>query len=309
MAKGEIVEPREIVKADNEFFRARQKIKDVVAGRIFMAFASLVDEKDVNTHERFLTYKISASSVLIGTNTSGEKYKQIRDAAYSLIDQKLEKRKSKTSFSVYTLFSKIDYSNGIITGEFHKDLVPFFIGAKKVFTRLNLQQYMKLPSIYSQRLFGYLKSWDDKPEIEIKLSELHEMLDTPESLRKDFRNFRLRVLEKAHSDIVKHTSLYYEWEPIKKGRAVVAIRFIFSKKRALPVLKQKEDNAREKKAQKTRELSRIALNCALKKNGRCTTQDNKPSVCKFCKQMGIVEDILRNGGKQFDPYSGMERLP
>lgn len=294
MAKSEIVEPREIVKADNELFRARQKIKDVIAGRIFMAFASLVDEKDVNTHERFLTYKISASSVLIGSNTSGEKYKQIRDAAYSLIDQKLEKRKSKNSFSVYTLFSKIDYSDGTITGEFHKDLVPFFIGVKKVFTRLNLQQYMKLPSIYSQRLFGYLKSWDDKPEIEVNLLELHDMLDTPVSFRANFAEFKRRVLEKAHNDILKHTSLYYEWEPIKKGRAVVAIRFIFSKKRALPVLKQKEGNTRQKIVDKNNDIGKAAVNCSNKKNGHCTKQDNKPDVCKYCIQFGVCKEIALN---------------
>lgn len=294
MAKGEIVEPREIVKADNELFRARQKIKDVVAGRIFMAFASLVDEKDVNTHERFLTYKISASSVLIGTNTSGEKYKQIRDAAYSLIDQKLEKRKSKTSFSVYTLFSKIDYSDGIITGEFHKDLVPFFIGAKKIFTRLNLQQYMKLPSIYSQRMFGYLKSWDDKPEIEIKLLDLHEMLDTPVSFRVNFAEFKRRVLEKAHNDILKHTTLSYEWEPIKKGRAVVAVRFIFSKRRALPVEKKKDDERIERQRMRRNKAFTVASDCAKRKNNSCTRQDNKTDVCKTCMEFGICKEIALN---------------
>ena len=63
MANCEVVEPREIVKANNEFFRARCKIKDVVAGRIFMAFASLVDEKDVKDNDRFVEYKIKASSV------------------------------------------------------------------------------------------------------------------------------------------------------------------------------------------------------------------------------------------------------
>ena len=51
MAKGEIVEPREIVKADNAFFRVRCKVKNIIATRIVMAFASLVDESDLSaTH-------------------------------------------------------------------------------------------------------------------------------------------------------------------------------------------------------------------------------------------------------------------
>lgn len=282
MATSEIVIPREIVKANNELFRARCKIKDVLAGRIFMAFASLVDEKDVKENERFVEYKITASSVLNGIDAGGDNYKQLRDAAYSLIDQKLEKRRAKNSFKVYTLFSSIDYENGIITGEFHKDLVPFFIAARGVFTRLNLQQYMHLPSIYSQKLFGFLKSWDDNPNIEKSMSELHELLDTPESLRKDFRNFRIRVLEKAHKDITEKTTLYYEWEPIKKGRAVIAIRFIFSRNQALSVVKQKHDDARNKQSQINNAAATTAIKCLKERGETCRGGYQKKSICDVC---------------------------
>lgn len=285
MALNEIVIPREIVKANNELFRARCKIKDVLAGRIFMAFASLVDEKDVKENERFVEYKITASSVLNGINAGGDNYKQLRDAAYSLIDQKLEKRRSKNSFKVYTLFSSIDYENGIITGEFHKDLVPFFIAARGVFTRLNLQQYMQLPSIYSQKLFGFLKSWDDKPEIQKTLSELHELLDTPESLRKDFRNFRIRVLEKAHKDIIKKTTLYYEWEPIKTGRSVIAIRFIFSRNRALSIVKQKQDDATKKQNQRNNVAFKTATACRKEHGFDCSGGHQRKNICKLCNEL------------------------
>lgn len=285
MAKAELVEPREIVKANNDLFRARCKIKDVLAGRIFMAFASLVDEKDVKENERFVEYKITASSVLNGINAGGDNYKQLRDAAYSLIDQKLEKRRSKNSFKVYTLFSSIDYENGIITGEFHKDLVPFFIAARGVFTRLNLQQYMHLPSIYSQKLFGFLTSWNDKPEKEIELSELHLMLDTPESLQNDFAQFRRRVLEKAFKDITEQTSLSFEWEPIKKGRTVIAVRFIFSRKRALPVTKEKQNEAREKQNARNNAAFKAATACRKEHGADCSGGYQNKNVCNMCKKV------------------------
>ena len=129
MAKGEIVEPREIVKADNAFFRVRCKVKNIIATRIVMAFASLVDESDLNEHERFLEYRIDASSILDGIDAGGNYYNQLREAAYTLIDQKLEQRKHKNHFKVYALFSTIEYENGIITGKFHSDLLPFFLNA------------------------------------------------------------------------------------------------------------------------------------------------------------------------------------
>lgn len=293
MAKGEIVEPREIVKADNELFRAKYGMKNTLAGRIFMAFASLVDENDIATEGRgnFIRYSIPASAVIGDIDAGGDYYKELKKAAHSLLDQKLFRKIGKNGFQGYTLFATIIYENGIITGEFHQDLKPFFLEVKKKFTRLSFNQYLKLPSVYSQQLFGFLQSWHDQPEIEIPVQELHEMLDTPESLRKDFRNFRLRVLEKAHKDITGLTSLRYEWEPVKKGRAVVAVRFIFSRRRALPVAKAKEAEAQAKGSTRNNRAFQAAVACAERKGQCCTQQDNKPGVCAVCVKLGICKEI------------------
>ena len=293
MAKGEIVEPREIVKADNELFRAKYGMKNTLAGRIFMAFASLVDENDIATEGRgnFIRYSIPASSVIGDIDAGGDYYKELKKAAHSLLDQKLFRKIGKNGFQGYTLFATIIYENGIITGEFHQELKPFFLEVKKKFTRLSLNQYLKLPSVYSQQMFGFLQSWHDQPEIEVPVQELHEMLDTPESLRKDFRNFRLRVLEKAHKDITGLTSLRYKWEPVKKGRAVVAVRFIFSRRRALPVAKAKEAEAQAKGSTRNNRAFKAAVACAEKKGQCCTQQDNKPGVCSVCVKLGICKEI------------------
>lgn len=296
MAKDEIVKPREIVKADNELFRAKYGMKNTLAGRIFMAFASLVDENDVATEGRgnFIRYSIPASSVIGDIDAGGGYYKELKQAAHSLLDQKLFRKIGKNGFQGYTLFATIIYENGLITGEFHQELKPFFLEVKKKFTRLSLNQYLKLPSIYSQQLFGFLQSWHDQPEIEMPVSELHEMLNTPESFRKNFAEFKRRVLEKAHNDILKHTTLYYEWEPIKKGRSVVAIRFIFSKKRALPVEKKKNNERIEKQRQRKNKFFTVASECAKRKNNSCTRQDNKTDVCKICMEFGICKEIALN---------------
>lgn len=74
----------------------------------------------------------------------------------------------------------------------------------------------------------------------VSVIELHEMLDTPESFRTNFKELRRWVLEKAHKDIVGKTQLYYEWEPIKRGRAIIAVRFIFGAERSLPVAKKRQ---------------------------------------------------------------------
>ena len=199
-----------------------------------MAFASLVNHDDIKENQSFVEYKISASSILPDTCTGGDNYKQLQEAAKILIDQKIVQQKHEKHFKYYSLFSTIEYDNGTIRGEFHKDLIPFFLVLKEKFTKMRLNEYMQLPSIYSQCIFSFLKSWDDKKEIIIKLSELHEMLDTPPSFRKDFYEFKRRVLDKAYKDINEKTSLGFEFEAIKSGRAFSEIKFKFVKKRKIP---------------------------------------------------------------------------
>lgn len=276
------MKPREIVKTSNDFVRSRCKIKDVIAGRILMAFASLVEEKDVNNKDNFLEYKISASSVINNIDAGGDYYKQVREAAYTLLDQKLEKKIGKHGFKLYTLFSTIEYNDGIITGKFHHELKPFFLGLKEKFTQFNLMQYMQLPSIYSQKLYAFLKSWDDKPDVTVSVIELHEMLDTPESFRTNFKELRRWVLEKAHKDIIGKTQLYYEWEPIKQGRAIIAVRFIFGVERSLPVAKKKADGAREKQSQLNNAAAITAMKCLKERGETCRGGYQKKSICDIC---------------------------
>lgn len=276
------MKPREIVKTSNDFVRSRCKIKDVIAGRILMAFASLVEEKDVNNKDNFLEYKISASSVINKIDAGGDYYKQVREAAYTLLDQKLEKKIGKHGFKLYTLFSTIEYNDGIITGKFHHELKTFFLGLKEKFTQFNLMQYMQLPSIYSQKLYAFLKSWDDKPDVTVSVIELHEMLDTPESFRTNFKELRRWVLEKAHKDIVGKTQHYYEWEPIKRGRAIIAVRFIFGAERSLPVAKKKADGAREKQSQLNNAAAITAMKCLKERGETCRGGYQKKSICDIC---------------------------
>lgn len=229
MATGEIVKPREIVKANNELFRCRYNLKDIVAGRIFVAFASLVNTNDVKENDNFVEYNIPASSILSENSDGGDNYDQLLDAARILVGHKIEQHKHGKHFAVYTLFSKIEYENGTITGQLHKDLIPFFITAREKFTKLQLDEYMKLPSIYSQALFCFLKSWNDKNEVITTVIELHKMLATPESFVKNFAEFKRRVLDKAHKDINKLTTLKYDYEAVKVGRSYKEIKFVFKK--------------------------------------------------------------------------------
>ena len=134
---------------------------------------------------------------------------------------------------------------------------------------------------------------------QVMLADLHEKLLTTESFRADFRNFRLRVLDKAQKDLTH--ILPFEWQPVKRGRAVVAIEFVFGKK--VFELQKEKTKALEAKNSKARSRAFIAaVNCASGKQGSCAEQDNKRSVCKLC----VADDLC---GEQRRIASGQLKLP
>ena len=65
----------------------------------------------------------------------------------------------------------------------------------------------------------------------INLDELHAKLLTPESVKQDFAQFRLRILNKAQADL--RNTLIFEWEPIKKGGLLIKFVLFSIKRRFL----------------------------------------------------------------------------
>lgn len=219
------MESGKIVKKSNALARARWSPDSVWEPRLVAMLASQIKSGDTD----FQTYEIRLAD-LLGKEPGGKDYKELKEAIYKAMSRVIIINDSN-GWSMYNLFSKCKLDNQKCTLEvcFHPDLKEHYLNLKQ-YIKYDVIEFMILPSIYSQRVFEFLKSWDDKSEIIIPLIDLHEMLNTPKSLREKYKDFRVRVLDKAHKDILNFTKLSYTWEAIKKGRSVVEIKFLFNKK-------------------------------------------------------------------------------
>lgn len=222
--------PGKIVKKSNALARAKWPVTSILEPRLVALLASQIKQSDIDfsTYEIRIFDLINVAAMEAGKH-SGQDYKDIENAVDKLMGRIIT-IETESGWKKYNLFStcELDKAKNILKICFHPDLKEHYLQLKQ-YIKYNLLEFMLLPSIYSQRLFEYLKSWDDKKEKTVKISDLHEMLDTPKTFRENFKNFRIRVLEKAHKDINEKTSLSYEWEPIKNGRAVSEIKFKFCK--------------------------------------------------------------------------------
>jgi hypothetical protein len=216
-----------LVKQSNEFARNRLSIRNLAAVRVLACLFSTVREDDVDFRE------LTVPAKLVLEHTGGSDYKALQTVCGRLSGCCLEQKTDDGgAVRKYTLFSAIKYEDGTIFARFHPAMEPFLLALSANFTEYDLQEFLKLPSIYSQKLFEYLKSWDDCAERIEELETVYALLGVPEYVRANFKDFRCRILDKAHQDIVKHTSLRYEWEAVKKNMGktspVKAVRFIFS---------------------------------------------------------------------------------
>jgi plasmid replication initiation protein len=233
---------------------------------------------------------ISAQSVM--KHAGGENYKALKTACDKLSVSVLElKTDNKAEMQKYPLFSAIRYANGMIFVKFHPDLKPFFLGVKSKFVKYDLQEFLSLPSIYSQKLFEYLKSWSNCVERTEDLRAIYALLDIPEYARANFKDFRRRILDKAHKDISQLTSLRYEWEAIKKGTGqtspVMAVRFIFSPDKQAASQKAKREAHNKKIRDERNRLFLESEKCFRDRPG-CVTP-KRMGQCAVCFKLRALE--------------------
>jgi plasmid replication initiation protein len=250
-----------------------------------------VNDKD------FKIYMIPIAEIL-GQNYSGELLNELRAAVKNIMKHPFTIRETADREAIYNIFSKavIDRKTGVLELEFHPDLKPHFLQLKEHFTQYKLTEFLSLQSIYSQRLYEILKSYNSQQYVDIELGELHKALDVPISFKANFHNFRRLVLEQADKEIVRgNLSLQYRWEPIKSGRGgkVMAIRFIFGAAKAV-----QEGDDEELIRAKLAKLSSSCYYGLMKRKVECTPKPDKSAKCKYCTEHGNMSFKLRSKAKR-----------
>jgi plasmid replication initiation protein len=197
----------------------------------------------------------------------------------------------------YTLFSRLEYSDGVITGKFNSDLKEHLLELTESFTLYEFREFRRLRTSYSQQMFRFLKSWQANGEIVIPIGQLHDIFSVTNSLKANFKDFRRRVLEPCQTEILEKTSFLYSWEPLKNGRAVAAIRFTFGT-RALEILDAKTHTYDAEII----ELQSKSSKCyyRLQRTSKPCLPRPRSKVCQYCQSRGQMsvpsrQKMLLNG--------------
>ena len=279
MAAKQLPLPGGIVKKSNALCRARWEVDSLYEPRLVALTAAKVKRSDLDFQE----YEIPLPDI-IGDARGGKTYKIVESIIDNLMSKVITIRDGNSaSFIKYNIFSKcaFDSERNVVIARFDPDLKPHFLGLKEKFTEYSLLEFLKLPSIYSQRLYEILKSWDDVDHVTIPISDLHDMLSTPISMRKTFGEFRRRVLDKAYTDITSRTELKYVWAPIKSGRNIVAVSFSFS----LNSVEEAKEKLEVQKREQSNIIFRNSILCWETKGKKCDEFNSKKEKCVLCQKL------------------------
>lgn len=139
---------------------------------------------------------------------------------------------TKKGFRLVTLFEEAEAEqdeSGLwqVKLECTQKAMKFFFNVENLgYLRYKLRCITSLTSRYTYIMFIYLEANRFRKSWEVELEELKSILACEdEEYAKEFKYFNRDVLKKVQKEMHEKTECRYTYEPVKKGRKVVAIHF------------------------------------------------------------------------------------
>ncbi len=208
--------------------------------RVVMAAVSKLDSRRVYPAGEVPTTRITAlefsTLFQIDPNTA---YEQLQDAAKQLYNRTItffepaHKRNGQPLEPTRVAMrwvGQVHYQKGEgwVELAWWPKLLPRLTGIRKQFTTYQLQQASALRSVYSWRLLELLTRFKSSGEATYSIEDFKTSMDAPASLN-DFAQVKRRIIDPAVKELTEKDGWLIQWEPVKAGRKVKAIRFAFTR--------------------------------------------------------------------------------
>ena len=198
----------------------------LVEAKLFMKLASMVAEDD----EDFKDYDFRIRDLLEELNIGKENYNHLDKTIDKFLSKVIYIQEPDGLLKTTILSSAKYYKNlGKISFHFDPRLKPYLLQLKENFTKYQLENILKLQSFYSIRIYELLKQYEFFEKRVLFVGDIKKILMI-EKKYKLYADFKKYVIVKAQKDLKKFTDIFFEFEEIKIGRKVHAIKFSIFKK-------------------------------------------------------------------------------
>ena len=130
-------------------------------------------------------------------------------------------------YTIFPWLHHIKYNNSTVKIRFHEYMKPLllYVVGNEEYTKYLLENITKCDSFYAMRIYELLKQYQKIGERVLQLQELREMLGIKKTEYTRYNDFKRYVIQQAHKEINEKTDIRMDYEEIKQGRKVVAIKF------------------------------------------------------------------------------------
>lgn len=177
--------------------------------------------------------KLSASEYTetfgVDANTAYEQLKAAADNLFQRYIRIVEETRKGPKEIKFRWVSRAEYhpGEGTVAIRFTQDIAPHLVNLKRQFTSYKLSQASALRSLYSWRLLELLAQFESTGWRQMDIDEFHHAMEAPDTFKANFKDLRRRVIEPAVKELTEKDGWLIEWEPVKAGRKVAAVKFVF----------------------------------------------------------------------------------
>ena len=132
------------------------------------------------------------------------------------------------------------------------------------YTKYKKEIILKLKGDYAFEIYHIAKQNEGLGKTDLVLEQLKVNLDVPKSYH-DLSNLKKRVLDPSCEEITKNTDINLSYETVKRGRSVIAIRFIIENKKPKKNNTIKNNSKNENIPIQPPKLTQIDVNILAKK--------------------------------------------
>ena len=190
------------------------------------------------TDSVFDSQRIAVQDLLRLFNITDKNHKIIEKACESLFGKGVKIRQPEGRWIGYPWFQKIDYipKEGYVEFQFPNDLQRYLLELKKEegFTSYRLEHILRLSSPYYQRIYEICFKWKNAGSCQYDLQHLKNLIGAIKKTYNSYGPFKQKVLIPAVLEINEKTNIKIDFEEIKEGRKVVAIKFFVNEKNPKP---------------------------------------------------------------------------
>lgn len=230
------------------------------------------------TDKEFREYRVGIAELadFIGLEYSKNLYERMAQTTKKLMSRVLEIEKPDGSGLLqvpWIASAEYRYGSGFVDISLSPKLVPYLLEIKKNFTKYQLKNAITMKSAHAIRIYELLKEFEGLGGRTLSLEEIRGACGIKKGQYHFYKDIRVYVIEIAQREINEKTDIEFDYEPIKEGRKVVAIRFtIRPNPRAQEVDAIRDDPAR------ARHLYRLTQNGVSEGRARELIETHSPEV-------------------------------